>query len=194
MVNPLGVGRGGVVRILAAAGRPLYIAAHKSGRGRGQRMRDLAGHYIEDLVIGMSAITSKTVTDADVVLFSGITGDMNPVHHDSDYAATTRFGDRIVHGMLTAGLVSAVLGTKLPGPGCIYMSQSLHFRAPVKVGETVVARVTVTGINLEKKRATLSTICRVGDAVVVEGDALMLVPSRAASECADGPLGAASSA
>src|SRR3990172_3190348 len=99
--------------------------------------------YLEDLSVGMSAVYSKTITDADILMFSAVSGDTNPVHLDQEFAAQTRFQGRIAHGMLTASLLSAVLGTKLPGPGCIYISQDLRFRAPVRVGDTVQARVVV---------------------------------------------------
>jgi 3-hydroxybutyryl-CoA dehydratase len=139
----------------------------------------MAGLFFEDLSIGQSASFAKTITDADILMFTAVSGDTNPVHLDAEYAATTRFEGRIAHGMLLAGLISAVLGTRLPGPGTVYMSQTLKFRAPVKPGETVTATVTVTELNAEKKRATLSTVCTVGGKPVIEGEALVMVPSRA---------------
>lgn len=145
-------------------------------------MHQLQGYFFDDLSVGMSAACSKTVTDADLVLFAGVSGDTNPLHHSEDYAATTVFGERIAPGMLTASLVSAVLGTKLPGPGCVYMSQSLRFIAPVRIGDTVLARVTVTALDPAKRRASLSTECLVGERVVLHGEALIMVPARAASE------------
>ena len=141
-------------------------------------MRELNGLYLEDLEIGMTAVYSKTVTDADVVLFAGITGDSNPVHLDSEYAKDTLFKGRIAHGMLTASFISTVLGTKLPGPGCIYVSQNLKFRAPVRIGDTVRSRVTVTDIDREKARVTLETICTVGETVVISGEAILMVQRR----------------
>lgn len=137
------------------------------------------GYFIEDLEPGMSGTFAKTVTEADIVLFSGVSGDTNPVHLNQDYAETTMFKSRIAHGMLSASFISAVLGTRLPGPGCIYLSQQLKFKAPVKIGDTVHATVTVTGVNSEKNRVTLSTVCAVGDVVVIDGEAVTMVPSRA---------------
>jgi len=136
------------------------------------------GLFFEDLFEGMVARFGKTVTDADIVMFAGISGDTNPVHLDQAYAETTMFKGRIAHGMLSASFISTVLGTKLPGPGCIYLSQSLRFLAPVRVGDTVVAEVMVSSINAEKKRISLATKCKVGNTKVIEGDALVIVPSR----------------
>ena len=136
------------------------------------------GLYFEDLFEGMVARFGKTITDADIVMFAGISGDTNPVHLDQSYAEQTMFKGRIAHGMLSASFISTVLGTKLPGPGCIYLSQSLRFLAPVRVGDTVVAEVAISGMNAEKRRVTLSTNCKVGKTKVIEGDALVIVPSR----------------
>jgi 3-hydroxybutyryl-CoA dehydratase len=143
------------------------------------------GYYIEDLAVGMTATYAKTVTDADVVLFAGISGDSNPVHMDHEYAKDTMFKGRIAHGMLTASFISTVLGTRLPGPGCVYISQNLKFRAPVRIGETVRTRVTVTAVDREKGRVALETICSVGETVVISGDALLLVPRRPVTEAAE---------
>ena len=137
-----------------------------------------SGFCIEDLTLGLSASYGKTVTDADIVLFAGVSGDTNPVHLDQSFAEKTPFKGRIAHGMLSAGFISTVLGTKLPGPGAIYMSQTLKFKAPVKIGDTVTATCTVTEIIPEKRRAVLSTICKVGDTIVIEGEAMVMVPSR----------------
>lgn len=137
-----------------------------------------AGHFVQDLSVGMSASVSRTVTDADIVLFSGITGDTNPIHLNQAYAESTMFKGRIAHGMLTGGLISAVLGTRLPGPGAIYIAQNMSFRAPVRVGDTVTARVTVAEIFPEKSRIKVITQCFVDDTMVVDGDALLMVPSR----------------
>jgi len=136
----------------------------------------------EDLSEGMSASFSRTVTESDIVLFAGVSGDMNPVHLDAEYAQKTAFKGRIAHGMLSAAFISTVLGTKLPGPGTIYLAQSLQFRAPVRIGDTVTATCTVLALDAEKKRATLRTVCTVGGKPVVEGEALVLVPSRSAGE------------
>ena len=139
----------------------------------------IEGYFLEDLSVGMSASFAKTLTDADIILFSGVSGDTNPVHLNEEYARETLFKGRISHGMLSAGFISAVLGTKLPGPGAIYVSQSLRFTAPVRAGDTVTARCTVTEIVAEKRRAVLKTECLVGDKVVIEGEAIVMVPTRA---------------
>lgn len=136
------------------------------------------GYFLEDLSVGMAAGFAKTVTDADLVLYAGVSGDTNPVHIDEEYAAATPFKGRIAHGMLTASFISAVLGTILPGPGAIYLSQSLRFKAPVRPGETVRAVARVTAIDQQRKRVTLETLCTVGDRTVIEGEALIMVPAR----------------
>jgi len=138
-------------------------------------MKDLHGYYLEDLAVGMSDVFAKTITDADIVLFAGISGDTNPVHLNSEFASQTVFKGTIAHGFLTASFLSTVIGTKLPGPGCIYLSQNLRFKAPVKAGDTVWARVTVTEIILEKKRVHLKTECLVDKKVVVDGEAIVMV-------------------
>ena len=143
-----------------------------------QVRKDIEGYCIEDLSVGMTASFAKTVTEADIVLFAGISGDTNPVHINQEYAATTMFQGRIAHGMLTVGFISAVLGTKLPGPGCIYISQTLKFKAPVRSGDTVTARATITEVIPEKRRVIMRTVCTVGDTVVLEGEAMLMVPSR----------------
>jgi len=139
---------------------------------------DRAGYCFEDVDEGMTAVISKTITEADIVLFAGISMDTNPLHLDEDYATGTRFKGRIAHGMLGASLISAVFGTKLPGPGCIYLHQNLKFKAPVRIGDTVLARVTVTELFPERKRAAFKTVCTVGETVVVDGDAMLMVPGR----------------
>jgi 3-hydroxybutyryl-CoA dehydratase len=142
-------------------------------------MEEKHGYFLEDLDVGMTAVYAKTITDADIVMFAGISGDTNPVHLDANFADQTAFKGRIAHGMLSASFISTVLGTRLPGPGCIYLSQSLKFRAPVKAGDTVTARVTVKDVNPDNKRIVLDTICTVGDNVVVDGEALLMVSRRA---------------
>ncbi len=139
---------------------------------------ELAGYLIEDLSVGMTALFAKTVTEADIVLFAGISGDINPVHLNHEFATETMFEGRIVHGMLTASFISTAIGTKLPGPGAIYLKQSLNFRAPVRVGDTVRARVTIRQVIPEKRRVVLETVASVGDTVVLDGEALVLVPGR----------------
>ena len=136
------------------------------------------GTYFEDLRIGQTASLGKTITEADILMYAAVSLDTNPVHVNAEAARQSVFGERIAHGMLSAGLISAVLGTQLPGPGTLYMRQSLRFAAPVKIGATVKATVTVTSLNPEKKRATLSTVCTVGDEVVIDGEAYVQVPSR----------------
>jgi 3-hydroxybutyryl-CoA dehydratase len=148
-------------------------------------MNEANGYYLEDLAVGMSASYAKTITDADIVLFAGVSGDVNPVHLDEDYANGTAFKGRIVHGLLTASFISAVLGTKLPGPGCIYVSQNLKFKAPVRIGDTVRARVTVTAIDEARGRVTVSTLCQVGETVVIDGEAQLVVPRRPTRQAAE---------
>ncbi|MEQ9639510.1 MAG: MaoC family dehydratase [Alphaproteobacteria bacterium] len=140
--------------------------------------KELHGYFIEDLESGMTAFYSRTVTEADIVLFAGISGDFNPLHLNREFGEQTQFGGCIAHGMLTASLISTVVGTKLPGPGAIYMAQNLRFRAPVRAGDTVTARATVVDVDKKRRRCKLDTICIIGDDVVVDGDALLLVPSR----------------
>ncbi len=147
-------------------------------------MDDRRGYCLEDLSVGMSEAFAKTVTDADIVGFADITGDTNPLHLDQDFAAGTMFKGRIAHGMLSAGFISAVLGTRLPGPGCIYLSQSLRFRAPVMIGDHVEASVTVKEVNQDKQRIILDTVCKVGDKVVIDGEAMLMVARRQAPAAA----------
>ncbi|WP_026321156.1 MaoC family dehydratase [Arhodomonas aquaeolei] len=136
------------------------------------------GHCLEDLSEGMTARLRKTVTEADIGLFAGVTGDFNPLHVDAEYAGQTPFGGRIAHGMLTAGLVSAVLGTRLPGPGSIYVSQSMRFRAPVYPGDTATAEVEVLSVERDRGFVTLETRVRVGERPVLSGEAVLKTPSR----------------
>ncbi|MHA1598957.1 MAG: MaoC family dehydratase [Alphaproteobacteria bacterium] len=143
-----------------------------------QIMNELHGYYFEDLEVGMTDIFGKTVSEADIVMFSGISGDINPVHLNHEFASETIFEGRIAHGMLTASFISTVIGTKLPGPGCIYVNQALRFKAPVKAGDTVIARVTVTKLIPEKHFIELLTQCLVADKVVIDGEATIMVPTR----------------
>ena len=142
------------------------------------RAEELHGFYFEDLFVGQTAAFSKTITEVDVVMFAGISGDTNPLHLSEDFASQTMFGGRIAHGMLTGSLISTLIGTRLPGPGCAYMGQNLRFNAPVKLGDTVNTRATITALNEEKARAEMDTVCLVGDIVVIEGTALVKVPLR----------------
>ena len=139
---------------------------------------DLAGYFFEDLSVGMTASYGKTVTEADILMYAGVSGDTNPLHLNREFAAQTPFGECIAHGMLSAGFISTVVGTKLPGPGGIYISQNLRFKAPVKVGDTVMARIEITELIPEKKRAMFKTQCLAGDTVVIDGEAQIMVPSR----------------
>src|SRR5258707_7971370 len=132
--------------------------------------------YFEDLAVGMTETLSKTIAASDVVGSTQLTGDRNPIHLSEHFAAKTQFGKRIAHGLYTASLISAVLGTRLPGPGAIYISQTLNFRAPVKIGDTVVVTVTVAELMAEKSRARLSCVCAVDGEVVLDGEALVKVP------------------
>jgi 3-hydroxybutyryl-CoA dehydratase len=143
------------------------------GRTGGARA---AGYKIDDLTVGMTDAYVHTVTEADVVSFATVSGDHNPVHLDEEFARTTRFKGRIVHGMLSAGFISTAIASRLPGPGTIYLTQNLAFRAPVRIGDRVEARVTVTDIIRDKARVALKTVCTVGDVVVIDGEALVVIP------------------
>lgn len=141
-------------------------------------MKNQHGYYLEDLTIGMESSYQKTITETDIDAFAALTGDTNPVHLDSEYAATTPFKARIAHGMLSAGLISTVLGTQLPGPGCIYLEQQMKFKAPVFIGDTLVATVTVEDINQRRGRVSLKTQCFVNTKLVVDGTASMMVDKK----------------
>ena len=132
---------------------------------------------IEDLAIGMTRSLQKQVTDRDIELFATVSTDHNPVHLDEDYARDTIFGGRIAHGMLTAGLISAVIGEQLPGHGTVYLGQSLKFLAPVRPGDVVTAEVEVLDIDYAKRRVHLATRCLVGGKPVLKGEATVLAPS-----------------
>ena len=139
---------------------------------------ELYGYYFEDLKVGMAATISRTITDTDLRNFSGVSGDTNPMHLNEEFAKSTIFKGTIVHGMLTASLISAVIGTKLPGPGCIYMNQTLKFLAPVRVGDTVYAVCKIKELTPGKNRVLLDTKCYVKEVVVIDGEALIKVPSK----------------
>jgi len=134
----------------------------------------------EDLEIGMEASHAKTITADDIEVFAALSGDNNPVHMSDDYASETIFKERIAHGILTASLISTVFGTKMPGPGCIYVSQSLNFHAPVKIGDHVVAKARITGLVEDRLRAVFDCQCLVKDKVVLDGEAVLYVPRRQA--------------
>ena len=138
----------------------------------------MQGLYFDELTVGQSAEAAHVVGAGDIEAFAAVSGDVNPVHLDEAYAKTTTFGGRIAHGMLSAAYISAVIGNKLPGPGAIYLSQSLRFRRPVRIGDPVVTRVTVKALDPTKGHATLETQCLVNGKTAVDGEALILVPRR----------------
>lgn len=140
----------------------------------------MQGLYFDELSVGQSAEMSRVVGEADIEGFAEVSGDSNPLHLDEAYAKTTTFGERIAHGMLSGAYISAVLGTKLPGPGAIYLSQSLRFRRPVRIGDLVVARATVKSLDAARGHVTLETVCEVGGKTVVDGEALVIAPRRTA--------------
>ncbi|KIM12222.1 MAG: acyl dehydratase [Sulfurovum sp. FS08-3] len=131
---------------------------------------------IEEIEEGMEVSYSQTITDADVKVFAGISGDRNPVHMDDEYAQNSRFKKRIAHGMMSASYFSALFGTKIPGEGCVYVAQSLQFKRPVYIGDTVVATVIVTKVDLEKRRVFFRTTCKVNSKIVIDGEAELYVP------------------
>lgn len=141
----------------------------------------LHGYYLEDLEPGMSALVAKAFTDEDVAMYARLSLDDNPLHMNKAFAARTRTGGRVIHGMVTASLISAIIGTRLPGPGCLWMAQDNRFLAPVRIGETVQATATIEEIDAAKQRVRLTTICEVGETVVLQGHALVWVPSRSAA-------------
>jgi 3-hydroxybutyryl-CoA dehydratase len=151
--------------------------AETDGRMNTLTLRTLA---FEDLSVGMTERFAKTVALSDVVGFAAVTGDRNPIHLSEHFAAKTPFGTRIAHGLYTASLISAVLGTRLPGPGAVYISQTLNFRAPVKIGDTVDVDVTVAELVSKKFRARLTCTCSVDGKIVLDGEAWVKVPSRKA--------------
>jgi len=138
--------------------------------------------YFEDLTVGMTEALLRTVMNSDVIGFAELSGDANPVHLSEHFAVKTPFRSRIAHGLFTASLISALLGTRLPGPGAIYLSQTLNFRAPVRIGDVVTAWVEVTELFEKGHRVTLACECIVDSNVVLDGEAHVKVPSRAESE------------
>lgn len=138
----------------------------------------LHGYYLEDLKVGQTATFSKKVTEKDIQTFADVSGDHNPVHLNEEFAKTTIFKERIAHGMLGASFISKAIGVDLPGPGTIYLSQNLKFKAPVKIGDTVTAHIEITEIIAEKRRVLLKTTATVGETVVIEGDAVVMVDSK----------------
>jgi len=131
---------------------------------------------IEEIKEGMEVSYSQTITDADVKAFAGISGDRNPVHMDEDYAQASRYKKRIAHGMISASYFSALFGTKLPGEGCVYVAQSLQFKRPVYLGDTVIANISVTKVDIEKRRVFFRTTCKVKNKIVIDGEAELFVP------------------
>ncbi len=131
---------------------------------------------IEDIEIGMEVSYSQTITDADIKAFAGISGDRNPVHMNERYAQNSRFKKRIAHGMMSASYFSALFGTKIPGEGCVYVSQSLKFKRPVYLEDTVDATVIVTKVNLNNRRVFFRTICKVKNKIVIDGEAELYIP------------------
>ena len=138
------------------------------------------GLFLEDLSVGQSAEMSREVREADLQAFAAVTGDENPLHLDEAYAATTPFKGRIAHGMLSAGYISAVIAMQLPGPGTIYISQSLRFTWPVRIGDVVTTKVEVASIDQDRGWVTMTTICSVGKRAVIKGEAVVAVPRKGA--------------
>ena len=141
-------------------------------------MSQTRGYYLEELSIGMSDSIEKTISAQDVENFAQLSGDTNPIHLSDEYALSTSFGKRIVHGMFSAALISAVAGTKLPGTGGIYLSQSLKFRKPIYIDDTVTATLTISDINERRNRVTMDCKVCVGEQVVVSGEAVYMVNSQ----------------
>ena len=141
-------------------------------------MNELNGYDFEDLSVGMTATFAKTITEADIVLFASVSGDNNAMHINEEFAQTTQFKGRIAHGMLSASVISAAIAGRLPGPGTIYLSQNLRFKAPVRPGDTVHATVTIKELMPEKRRVSLTTICTVSGKVEIDGDALVMPTAR----------------
>ena len=135
-------------------------------------------YYIDELKPGMSESFSKTVTERDIQLFGEVSGDVNPVHFDENFAKGTIFKGRIAHGVLSSSYISTVLGMKMPGPGTIFMSLTTRFKAPVRIGDTVTATCTVREVNAEKRRVIFDCVCKVGETTVVDGEAMVMAPSR----------------
>ncbi|ABA75781.1 MULTISPECIES: MaoC family dehydratase [Pseudomonas] len=141
----------------------------------------LSGLSIEQIEVGMQVSYSQTITDADVKAYAGLSGDNNPVHMSDEYAKDSRFKARIAHGLFSAGFFSALFGTRLPGPGCVYVSQNLVFKAPVYLQDTVVAIVCVKDVNVRKRIVTFRTYCTVKDQLVIDGEAQIYVPKKPAA-------------
>jgi len=132
---------------------------------------------IEEVKVGMEVSYSQTITDSDVKMFAGVSGDKNPVHMSDEYAENSRYKRRIAHGLMSASFFSALFGTKLPGPGCVYVSQSLQFKRPVYLGDTVTASIIVKRVDLIKRRVFFQTVCKVKNKTVIDGEAELYVPN-----------------
>ena len=135
---------------------------------------------INEITVGMEAHYSQTITDSDVKMFAGVSGDKNPIHMSDEYAETSRFKKRIVHGLMLASYFSSLFGTRLPGEGCVYVSQNLKFKKPVYLGDTVTAMVIVTSVDFNKQRVFFRTICRVKNRIVIDGTAELYLPLKRA--------------
>lgn len=150
----------------------------KNGINMSKLIGNLRSYCFEDLIIGMEAEYRRTISQEDVEIFSEVSGDINPLHLDEMFASRTIFKSRIIHGIYTASMISAVIGTQLPGPGCIYLSQNMQFLKPVRAGEQVIARVKVQELFRDKQRVKMKTECRVDGQTVLTGYALIQVPTR----------------
>ena len=131
---------------------------------------------LEKISTGMTVSYSQTITDADVKAYAGLSGDHNPIHVSDEYASSSRYRKRIAHGLMSAGFFSALFGMRLPGPGCVYVSQSLSFKRPVYIGDTVVASVKVKSVDIERRRVLFETVCTVGSKAVISGEAEIYIP------------------
>lgn len=136
--------------------------------------------FLEDIAVGDAVERTVVVQEGDLAAFAALSGDTNPLHLDEAYAQTTPFKGRVAHGMLTAAYISAVLGTELPGPGAVYLSQSLNFKRPVRIGAAVTIRIRVEAIEAKTGTVTLSTVCAIGRKTVLDGEAKVMVPHRSA--------------
>lgn len=154
--------------------------AGMSGVHETEKEEKMTGKTIAEIQIGDAAEFSKTVSETDIYLYAGITGDFNPAHINAAYAEKTFFKTRIAHGMLTAGFISTILGTSLPGPGTIYLKQELRFLAPVRIGDTITARAEVTARMEDKNKITLKTTCTNQDGTLVLDGEAMVSPPKAA--------------
>lgn len=134
------------------------------------------GMLIEDIQVGMTVSYSQTITDSDIKSFAGISGDNNPVHMSDEYATGSRYRKRIAHGFISASFFSALFGTKLPGPGCVYVSQSLSFKRPVFIGDTVTATIVVKSVDKSKYKVLFQTVCKVKNKTVIDGEAVIFIP------------------